>query len=376
MYILCSFHVGALLNHFVSFYSTTFDFKDTSVSIQSSATLDIKSAIEVSKSHSSTNLTRVFKVGPVCIQDPIELSHNVSQNLMIPPFTNLLQKFSAVSDLLQTLLSEAVGSKSIDSNVDFLQMFKNTKPSIKKTHFYAIDLNFEQASVINKFIPGQLLFENQTMKSVITILEKELAFECTCLSEIEETESIGSDDAVIDKATNLTDTIMAPASKPKPEIQRRGVKRSLCDPELVMAAAKRRRMQDSISSVDSSISEGEAQISLQYQCKSTSNTWTNRRKMRRKAGGMESSTIPVDYSHEPTEFIVTVLTNVPGDAEIAARVLLVPTQSCGIKDFQIFFAFLKKHLLHYTTQGKAQSVDEDTAMDDYKVPSTQDNTMQ
>ena len=126
-----SFSVGALLNHFVSFHSTTFDFKDTSISIQSSTTLDIKSAIEVSKSHSSTNLTRVFKVGPVCIQDPIKLSHydNVSQNLMIPPFTSLLQKFSAFSDLLETLLSsEEVGSTSVDSNVDFLQLFKNTKP--------------------------------------------------------------------------------------------------------------------------------------------------------------------------------------------------------------------------------------------------------
>ena len=169
--------------------------------------------------------------------------------------------------------------------------------------------------------------------------------------------------AVIDKVTNLTNTIMVPTSEPKPEIQRRGVKRSLCDPELVMAAAKRPRMQDSISSVDSSISEdGEAQISLQYQCKSTNNTWTNRRKMRRNAAGMENR--PVDYSHEPIEFTVTVLTNFP-DVEIAARVLLVPTQSCDIKDFQIFFAFFKKHLLHYTTQ--AQSVDEDTAMDD-KVP--------
>ena len=291
---------------------------------------------------------------------------------MIPPFTSLLQKFSAVSDLLETLLSsEAVGSTSIDSNVDFLQLFKNTKPSIKKTHFYAVDLNFEQASAINKLVPGQPLFENQTVKSVITILESELAFECTCLSEDGETRSTGSDD---DKATNLTDTVIVPNSENKSESERRGVKRSLCDPELVMAAAKRPRMQDSISSVDSNVSEGEVQISLQFQCKSTSNTWTNRRKMRRKAAGTESSTIPVDYSHEPIEFIVTVLTNVPGDVEIAARVLLVPAQSCDIKDFQVFFAFFKKHLLHYTTQ--AQSVDEDTAMDDDKVPSTQDNTMQ
>lgn len=370
MYYVSFMYVGALLYHFVSFYSTAFDFKDTSISIQSSATLDIKSAIEVSKSHSSTNLTRVFKVGPVCIQDPIELSHNISQNLMIPPFTSLLQKFSAVSDLLQTLLSsEAIGSINIDSNVDFLQLFKNTKPSIKKTHFYAVDLNFEQASVINKLMPGQLLFENRTVKSVITILESELAFECMCLSENGETRSTGSGNAVIDNATNLTDTVMVPGSECKSEIERRGVKRSLCDPELVMAAAKRPRMQDSISSVDSSVSEGEAQISLQFQCKSTSNTWTNRRKMRRKTAGTESSTIPVDYFHEPIEFIVTVLTNVPGDVEIAARVLLVPTQSCDVKDFQVFFGFFKKHLLHYTTQ--AQSVDDDTAMDDDKVlPST------
>ena len=172
---MCFFYSGALLNHFVTFYSTTFDFKDTSVSsvsIQSSAILDIKSAIEVSKSHSSTNLTGVFKVGPVCIQDPIELSHNVSQNLIIPPYTNLLQKFSAVSDLLQTLLSsEAVGGKSIDSNVDFLQLFKITKPSIRKTHFYAVDLNFDQASMINKLMPGQLLFENQTVNQLSQYLK-------------------------------------------------------------------------------------------------------------------------------------------------------------------------------------------------------------
>lgn len=364
------FYVGALLNHFVSFYSTTFDFKNIAVSIHTPASLDIKSAIEASKTNSSSS-TWVFKVGPACIQDPIELSHNVSQNLMVPPFTNLLQKFSSVSELLQVLFSsETVGSKSGDSNVDFLQLFRTTKPSIKKTHLYAIDINSEQASVINKLVPGQLLFENQTVKSVITILEKELAFECTCISEDEEMQSVSSNDTVTDKAT---DAIIAP-TEPKPEIQRRGVKRSLCDPELVMAAAKRPRMQDSISSVDSNVSEGEPQISLQYQCKSLSNTWTNRRKMRRKAAGMENSIIPVDYAHEPIEFTVTVLTNIFNDVEIAARVLLVPTQSCDIKNFQVFFAFFKKHLLHYSTETLL--IDENTVMDDDEVPSSHGDAMQ
>ena len=291
---------------------------------------------------------------------------------MVPPFTNLLQKFSSVSDLLQILFSsETVGSKSGDSNVDFLQLFRTTKPSIKKTHLYAIDINSEQVSVINKLVPGQLLFENQTVKSVIAILEKELAFECTCISEDEEMQSVTSNDAVIDKAT---DAIIAPPTEPKPDIQRRGVKRSLYDPELVMAAAKRPRMQDSISSVDSNVSEGELQISLQYQCKSLSNTWTNRRKMRRKATGMENSIIPVDYSHEPIEFTVTVLTNIFSDDEIAARVLLVPTQSCDIKNFQVFFAFFKKHLLHYSTETLL--IDENTVMDDDEVPSSHDDSMQ
>ena len=361
---MCSY-VGALLNHFVNFYSTVFDFKNTAVSIHRSGLLDIKSAIEASKSN-PTNSTWVFKVGPACIQDPVELSHNVSQNLMIPPFTNLLKKFSVVSDLLQILFSsDTAGAKGADSNVDFLQLFKNTKPPMKKTHLYAVDINSEQASVINRLVPGQLLFENQTVKSVILILEKELAFECTCLSEDAEIQSNTSDDVVIEKATHLTDTTMVPAAEQKPETQRRGVKRPLCDPEIVLAAAKRPRTQDSISSVDSNTSETDAQISLQYQCKSTSNTWTNRRKMRRQAAGMEISTVPVDYAHEPIEFTVTVLTNIPSDVA-AARVLLVPTQSCDIKNFQNFFAFFKKHLLHYS--GEPQSVDEDIAMDDGKIP--------
>jgi len=286
---------------------------------------------------------------------------------MIPPFTNLLQKFSAVSDLLQILLSSE-SSKGNDSNVDFLQLFKTTKPPIKKSHFYAIDLNSEQASLITKHVPDQLSFENQTVKSVTSILENELAFECTCISENEEMQlpSLGS--VVIDKPT---DVIVAPASEPKSEFWNRGVKRSLYDPEMVMAAAKRPRMQDSISSVDSSVSEGEAQISLQYHCKSTSNTWTNRRKMRRKAASMEKSAVLMDYSHEPIEFTVTVLTNISSDFEIAARVLLVPRQSCNIKDFQFFFAFFKKHLLYYITQ--AQSNDKDGKMDDDNSP--QGNTV-
>ena len=361
------FHVGPLLHHFVSFYSTNFDFKSTAISIHRSGLLDIKSAIEASKSN-PTNSTWVFKVGPACIQDPVELSHNVSQNLMIPPFTNLLKKFSIISDLLQILLStETVGAKCADSNLDFLQLFKSTKPPIKKTHLYAVDINSEQCSVINKLVPGQFLFENHTVKSVVTILEKELAFECACISEDPETQLNTSDDAIIDKATHLTNTTVPPVGEQKPEMQQRGVKRPLCDPEIVLAAAKRPRTQDSISSVDSNISEGEVQISLQYQCKSTSNTWTNRRKMRRQTAGMESSTTPVDYAHEPIEFTVTVLTNIPSDVETAARVLLVPVQSCDIKDFQNFFAFFKKHLLHYSAE--AQSVDEDVAMDDDKIPS-------
>ena len=316
----------------------------------------------MSRSHNSGNLTRVFKVGPVCVQDPIELNHNVSQNLMIPPFTTLVQKFSAVSDLLQTLLSS--DGKSIGSNADFLQLFKTTKLPVKKTHFYTVDVNSDQVIVINQLVPGQLLFENQTVKSVVTILEKELAFECTCVSEDKGMQSNSSDSTVTDKQTNSDDTIVPLATEP--ETQRRGLKRPLCDPELVMAAAKRPRTQDSVSSVDSSISESEAQISLQYQCKSTRNTWTNRRKVRRKAASTESSTIQVDYSYEPIEFTLTVLTDIPSDVGTAARVLLVPTHSCDIKHFQVFFAFFKKHLLHYCIE--AQSIDEDIAMDDDVIP--------
>lgn len=320
----------------------------------------------MSKSCNYSNPTRVFKVGPICIQDPIELSHNVSQNLMLPPFTNLLQKFSSISDLLQTLSSsETIGDKS--TNVDFIQLFKTTKPPVKKAHFYTIDINSEQASVMSQLVSGQFSSENHTVKLVVAILENKLAFECTCISEDEEMQSVSSDNAVVDKAMNLTDTTMPPATESKLETQRRGVKRSLCDPELVMAAAKRPRTQDSISSVDSNLSVGETQISLQYQCKSTNNTWTNRRKMRRKAVGMENKAILVDYSHKPIEFTVTVLTNVPSDDEIAARILLVPVQSCDLKDFQVFFAFFKKYLLHYSNE--AQSIDEDNAMDDGVLPS-------
>ena len=331
----------------------------------------------MSKSHDCSNPTRVYKVGPICIQDPIELiiSHNVSQNLMVPPFTNLLQKFSSVLDLLQTLLSSktTAGDQSTDSNVEFVQLFKTMKPPIKKVHFYTVDVNSKQASVINQLVPGEFSFENHTAKSVITILEKELAFECTCISEDGEMQSLNLDDT-IDKATGLTDTAMPSITESKPEAPRRGVKRSLCDPELVMAAAKRPRMQDSISSVDSNLSDVETQVSLQYQCKSTSNTWTNRRKMRRKVIGMENSTTPVDYSHEPIEFTITVLTNIPSDDEIAARILMVPTQSCDVKEFQVFFAFFKKHLLHYSIE--AQSVDEDNVMDDNVDMATHGNTMQ
>jgi len=295
---------------------------------------------------------------------------------MAPPFTNLLQKFSAALDLLQALLSsETIGSKTIESDVDFLQLFKTTKPSVKKMHFYTVDINSEQATTINQLVPGQLLFENQTVKSIVAILERELAFECTCISEDEEMQSITSGDTIIDKATNITDSIMLSATESKLETQRRGLKRPLCDPELVMAAAKRQRTQDSISSVDSNISESEAQISLQYQCKSTSNTWTNRRKMRRKAANVESGTIQVDYLYEPIEFTVTVLTDVPSDVGIAARILFVPAQSCDTKNFQIFFAFFKKYLLHYSTE--ARSIDEDTTMDGNVVaPSAHSDTMQ
>ena len=129
----------------------------------------------------------------------------------------------------------------------------------------------------------QILFENQTVKSVVTVATwKRVSFGCTCISKDEEIQLASSLDPVINKATNLADTVMPPAVELIPETRRRGVKQSLCDPELVMVAPKGPHMQDSISSIDSNLPEGEAQISLQYQCKSTSNTWTNRRKMCRK----------------------------------------------------------------------------------------------
>jgi len=317
------------------------------VAIHTRETLDIKEAIELSKPHiGDSSLT--FKVGPLCVQDPIELSHNVSQNLMVPPLTNLQQKFSSASHLLHSMLSSE--SNSADIDLDFLQLFRSTKPPSKKVHIYSIDLQPQQVAVINQQTPAQLSLENKTVKSIVAILQNDLAFECTCVSE-SEMESLPT----TTNSDNLVSDVMQPSSETQPEVQRTRLKRPLCDEDLVIVAAKRPRLDDSISCDDSNksfLSTYEAHISPQYLCKSTSNTWTNLRKMRRKAHAMECSNIQVDYSYEPVEFTVTVLTDVPSlsDSGMAVRILLVPAQSTNVRDFQTFFAFFKKHLLHYSVE--------------------------
>ena len=336
-----------LLKHIVDFYSSSFDFKSHTVAIHTRETLDIKEAIELSKPHiGDSSLT--FKVGPLCVQDPIELSHNVSQNLMVPPLTNLQQKFSSASHLLHSMLSSE--SNSADIDLDFLQLFRSTKPPSKKVHIYSIDLQPQQVAVINQQTPAQLSLENKTVKSIVAILQNDLAFECTCVSE-SEMESLPT----TTNGDNLVNDVMQPSSETQLEVQRTRLKRPLCDEDLVIVAAKRPRLDDSISCDDSNksfLSTYEAHISPQYLCKSTSNTWTNRRKIRRKAHAMECSTIRVDYSYEPVEFTVTVLTDVPSlsDSGMAVRILLVPAQSTNVRDFQTFFAFFKKHLLHYSVE--------------------------
>lgn len=348
-------YAGILLKNIVDFYASNFDCKNYAVAIHKRETLDIKGAIELSKPH-STDSSWTFKVGPLCVQDPIELSHNVSQNLMVPPFTSLQQKFSSALHLLHSIISTE--GDSIDINSHFLQLFISTKPaSAKKFHIYSIDLQHEQVAAINQHIPAQFSLENKTVKSITAILEKELAFECCCISE-SDVESFPttatSDDTLITDAT-------LPSSEAKTGVQRTRSKRPLCDEDLVIVAAKRPRLDDSISSDDSNksfLSAHEANISSQYLCKSTSNTWTNRRKMRRKVLAMETNAIQVDYSYEPVEFTVTILTDVPSlsDSGMVARVLLVPAQSTNVKCFQTFFAFFKKHLLHYSIEKGINSL--------------------
>jgi len=189
------------------------------VAIHTREILDIKRAIELSKPHISDS-SRTFKVGPLCVQDPIELSHNISQNLTVPPFTSLQQKFLSASHFLHSILSSE--SSSVDINSDFLQLFKSTKPLSKKVHIYSVDLQPQQVVVVNQQTPAQLSLENKTVKSIVAILQNELAFECTSVSE-SEVESLPT-------TANGGDNLVADVMQwTQSEVQHTRLKRPLCD---------------------------------------------------------------------------------------------------------------------------------------------------
>ena len=176
---LCSLSTGELLQQFFDFY-VSFQFSDHAVTIHTPCG-HMTSIQEALDSAHSNDPAKGFKVGCMCVQDPLELSHNVTKSLNNKTFKTLQHELRRAHDIMLTepqsvleLLSPSEASWSASSKT-----VKNTftlylTPEHLKLLFYREGSQQGAAAVSKLHVLGdvvtQLDYSNQETVSKLCML--------------------------------------------------------------------------------------------------------------------------------------------------------------------------------------------------------------
>ena len=190
--------LGELLLHFLNFYCNQFSFANEVVAVHSplntQLTIDQTSttANEAAPKH-LPHKWRFFKVGCICVQDPMELTHNVTKSLnpgtLAVFIEGINEAFKVMSDIF---------SLSAEMNILALFSSKHHRPSpvkppkLNSTFYFSLrkmsvllskvpTLSSLVKHLTNLDISSQYVIsrlEIVVIKALVYILENELSFEC------------------------------------------------------------------------------------------------------------------------------------------------------------------------------------------------------
>lgn len=322
-YIIRVTFLGTLLEDWFHYYGTTFDYVNEVVTIHRDINERVvKPGIDESISQVSVKPT-TFKPSVLCVQDPLELSHNLTQNVSEDNLEVFIQ-FCRKAYSLLSIKSEQTKDICVTKTCAFVELFTIpvnanqrsrkssyvfTIPSVKSTTFsytplhqtakFVTDLLNRQLQMTCEFQPGndeRTPTENEISKHEL-LTESETDDDSMCVDE----------DAAVDKDVLLTSR-----------------KRSHEEQHFNDLAAKRIKIDKQ--------SEG---ASLTFLCKAKQITWQNRRRQRRlQTANHEScrrrSAETEDADSHGDEATQPILQNVPDQLSASTSCMEVSHDAVGV----------------------------------------------
>ena len=383
-----------LLLHFFQFYSEEFDFGAHVVAVYHPAPARLTRE-EVSHTAAGSTSKARLKMTQLCVQDPFELSHNVTKSL---PKVAFFQDMLCVSrDILQEQLqleSTATGSGNLLALFDQTRYqsiaskgYKDPKMSrylMFTTHRVAgllqrvetlrpLGERLAELDLKNKKVGKKLA--DVVVKVLLSILEEELKFVCEVKTrDSSEPPNIehpvgtfamelsveGDMPAVVtgseleekmEEGSTVVTPLMVGEGEPFMGEEDSGTrKRQPSEPEATLEEPKRVRLSPAApQALDLLNSAAAATDEKMCMCTAVSNTWLHRRRVQRHQQDQRDVSPTPQHpvlqfslsSHKPTAHRLRGLNMPPGTITVIKLTLKEPNQ---IADFATFFAFFKKHI--------------------------------
>lgn len=270
-FFLLSF-VGTLLKDWFHYYGTSFDYVNEVITIQHDINQRVlKASIEESVSQVSVKST-IFRPSALCVQDPFELSHNLTQNVTVETLQSFVQSCREAHTILSNNSEQTVDG-CVTKTSAFIELFTlpaDTNQRSRKS-FYSFTIPYVKSATI-PYTPLQ-----QTCKFIADLLNNELQIICEFQADKRADECMPTEN-VISNVESLTG---------ENEIG----DDSMCVDEDVsineeFSLVSRKRPHDGESSNDLGVKRMKSNnesgnTTFTFLCKGTQITWENRRRQRR-----------------------------------------------------------------------------------------------
>ena len=125
MICFCFYSPGNLLTGWFYYYGHTFDYGNEVITIQNNEKERVLK-LDVGNSILKDGKPNLFKLSPLCVQDPFELSHNLTQGVSVDVLRHFIQScmdaYSSLTDSGGTRSAGTSTSKT-EANIGFLELF-------------------------------------------------------------------------------------------------------------------------------------------------------------------------------------------------------------------------------------------------------------
>ncbi|XP_046847249.1 uncharacterized protein LOC124440769 isoform X2 [Xenia sp. Carnegie-2017] len=178
--------LGKLLNEWFLYFSETFDYCNDVITIQRDIHQRISKAA-VKNLRGKAKNSRIFELSPLCVQDPFDLSHNLTQNISMETL-ELFCKFCREAKILLSCCFDAQpnnAERNLKKSDGFIDLFlvPNNEERKSDKHVYSFKIPY----VSSTYIPLSPL--EKTSKFVLNLLKNDLRIICERLNEKVEEEA-------------------------------------------------------------------------------------------------------------------------------------------------------------------------------------------